>query len=97
MPIYQYKCSECGHQLEALQKLSDPRLELCPVCGVAALRKQLTAAAFSLKGTGWYATDFKDSDKKTKTGDADSKINDTSPGSESKSNNETQSDAGASS
>jgi len=64
MPIYQYKCTDCGHQLEALQKMSDSPLSVCPACQAPALRKQLTAAAFKLKGTGWYETDFKNSGTK---------------------------------
>ena len=64
MPIYQYKCTDCGHQLEALQKMSDPRLTDCPECQKPSLRKQLTAAAFKLKGSGWYETDFKNSGAK---------------------------------
>ena len=64
MPIYEYACDQCGHYLEALQKLSDEPLVFCPECGDAALRKQVSAAAFRLKGTGWYETDFKNSDKK---------------------------------
>lgn len=64
MPIYQYQCSECGHSLEALQKMSDPKLVDCPACNAPALKKQVTAAAFKLKGTGWYETDFKNSGKK---------------------------------
>ena len=64
MPIYEYVCDQCGHYLEALQKLSDEPLVFCPECGDAALRKQVSAAAFRLKGTGWYETDFKNSDKK---------------------------------
>ena len=64
MPIYEYVCDNCGHYLEALQKLSDEPLVFCPECGDAALRKQVSAAAFRLKGTGWYETDFKNSDKK---------------------------------
>ncbi len=63
MPIYQYRCAECGHSLEALQKMSDPKLTDCPACEASALTKQLTAAAFKLKGTGWYETDFKNSGK----------------------------------
>lgn len=63
MPIYQYRCAECGHSLEALQKMSDPKLTDCPACEAPALTKQLTAAAFKLKGTGWYETDFKNSGK----------------------------------
>ena len=59
MPIYAYKCGSCGHAKDVLQKLSDPPLAVCPACGAAAFSKQLTAAGFQLKGTGWYATDFK--------------------------------------
>jgi putative FmdB family regulatory protein len=59
MPIYAYKCASCGHAKDVLQKISDPLLTVCPVCGAAAFEKQLTAAGFQLKGSGWYATDFK--------------------------------------
>ena len=59
MPIYAYKCASCGHAKDVLQKISDPLLTVCPVCGAAAFAKQLTAAGFQLKGSGWYATDFK--------------------------------------
>lgn len=65
MPIYQYACGNCGHAMEALQKMSDAPLTDCPKCGEPALSKQLTAAAFKLKGTGWYETDFKNSNKNT--------------------------------
>jgi putative FmdB family regulatory protein len=59
MPIYEYRCAACGHQDEHLQKVSDALLATCPACGKAKYRKQLSAAGFHLKGTGWYATDFK--------------------------------------
>lgn len=59
MPIYAYKCSACGHARDVLQKMSDPVLTTCPACGADAFAKQLTAAGFQLKGSGWYATDFK--------------------------------------
>lgn len=59
MPIYAYKCDSCGHAQDVLQKLSDPLLTVCPACGQAAFKKQVTAAGFQLKGSGWYATDFK--------------------------------------
>lgn len=59
MPIYEYRCDACGHQKEHLQKMSDPVLTECPACGQAAYNKLLTAAGFQLKGSGWYATDFK--------------------------------------
>jgi putative FmdB family regulatory protein len=63
MPIYEYRCAACGHQLEALQKLTDSPLVDCPSCGKSRLRKLVTAAGFQLKGSGWYATDFKNSSK----------------------------------
>ena len=59
MPIYAYKCSACGFAKDVLQKISDPVLTDCPTCGAATYSKQLTAAGFQLKGSGWYATDFK--------------------------------------
>lgn len=64
MPIYEYRCSECGFQDEFLQKLSDPMMTVCPSCGKPALNKLLSAAGFQLKGSGWYATDFKGSGSK---------------------------------
>ena len=63
MPIYAYKCESCGHRQDVLQKMSDPVLTVCPACGASAFAKQLTAAGFQLKGSGWYATDFRDSGK----------------------------------
>ena len=59
MPIYAYRCASCGHAKDVLQKFSDPLLTTCPACGAEAFRKQLTAAGFQLKGSGWYVTDFK--------------------------------------
>jgi putative FmdB family regulatory protein len=59
MPIYAYKCGSCGHAKDVLQKISDAPLTVCPACGAAAFTKQLTAAGFQLKGSGWYATDFR--------------------------------------
>lgn len=59
MPIYAYKCGSCGHAQDVLQKISDAPLTVCPACGAAAFSKQLTAAGFQLKGSGWYATDFR--------------------------------------
>ena len=69
MPFYEYSCESCGHELEALQRLSAEPLVDCPACGAAALRKKVSAAAFRLKGTGWYETDFKDSGKPKTEGD----------------------------
>lgn len=65
MPIYEYRCSECGHQEEHLQKVSEAPLAQCPACGKNTYRKLLSAAGFQLKGSGWYATDFKGGAKKT--------------------------------
>ena len=61
MPIYEYRCSDCGHQEEFLQKVSDPLRTTCTKCGKESFSKMLTAAGFQLKGSGWYATDFKGS------------------------------------
>jgi len=75
MPIYAYRCASCGHTKDVLQKISDAPLTVCPACGASAFAKQVTAAGFQLKGSGWYATDFKGSGTKkpadgTKTDDA---------------------------
>jgi putative FmdB family regulatory protein len=59
MPIYEYRCGACGHEHEALRKVSEPPLTKCPACGKPKLKKLLSAAGFQLKGSGWYATDFK--------------------------------------
>lgn len=59
MPIYEYRCSDCGYQNEYLQKVYEPLMTLCPSCGQEAFRKLLSVAGFQLKGSGWYATDFK--------------------------------------
>ncbi|GAB2887705.1 zinc ribbon domain-containing protein [Paralcaligenes sp. KSB-10] len=59
MPIYAYKCSACGHEQDVLQKMSDPLLKVCPECGQSTYSKQVTAAGFQLKGSGWYVTDFR--------------------------------------
>ncbi|KJK00229.1 FmdB family transcriptional regulator [Burkholderiaceae bacterium 26] len=59
MPIYAYRCDACGHAKDVLQKMSDAPLTDCPACGAPAFKKQLTAAGFQLKGSGWYVTDFR--------------------------------------
>ena len=59
MPIYAYRCSSCGHAKDVLQKVSDPVLTTCPACGAETFAKQVTAAGFQLKGSGWYVTDFR--------------------------------------
>jgi putative FmdB family regulatory protein len=81
MPIYEYQCTQCGYQTEVLQKISDHPLKDCPECGKPTMKKMVTAAAFRLKGGGWYETDFKSGKKKNvhDTGDAsksDSKSSD---------------------
>ena len=73
MPIYEYQCQACGELTEALQKLSDAPLTRCPACGEEALRKKVSAAAFRLKGGGWYETDFKTGSKKNLAGEGDGK------------------------
>ena len=74
MPIYSYKCSHCGHAKDVRQKLSDAPLRVCPACGQPAMEKQVTAAGFQLKGSGWYATDFRGGSNK-----ADSKKSEEAP------------------
>ena len=69
MPIYEYQCEKCDHKLEKLQKISDDLLKDCPECGKPALKKLVSAAAFRLKGSGWYETDFKTGKKKNVAGD----------------------------
>jgi len=70
MPIYEYRCQSCGHELEKLQKMSDQPLVDCPECGQPALTKLVSAAGFRLKGGGWYETDFKKDGKRNLAGDA---------------------------
>jgi putative FmdB family regulatory protein len=71
MPIYAYKCASCGHAKDVLQKMSDAPLSVCPACGAATFEKQVTAAGFQLKGSGWYVTDFRDGNKGGKADKAD--------------------------
>ena len=71
MPIYEYQCQSCGSQTEALQKLGDAALLECPQCGEPALKKKVSAAAFRLKGGGWYETDFKTGSKKNLAGNGE--------------------------
>ena len=73
MPIYEYRCSACGHQDEHLQKVSERPLSKCPACGKKTYKKQLSAAGFQLKGSGWYATDFKTAGRKPAEKKADLK------------------------
>jgi putative FmdB family regulatory protein len=73
MPIYEYRCGECGHQEDHLQKIAEKPLSKCPACGKKAYKKMLSAAGFQLKGSGWYATDFKTAGKKPAEKKADLK------------------------
>ena len=70
MPIYEYECQLCNHELEKLQKVSDAPLADCPACGKPGLRRKISAAGFRLKGGGWYETDFKSGNKKNLAGDS---------------------------
>lgn len=76
MPIYEYQCQACQHELEALQKMSDAPLVDCPECGAPRLRKKVSAAAFRLKGGGWYETDFKTKGQKNLAQSGDGKSGD---------------------
>lgn len=69
MPIYEYRCDNCGHELETIQKMSDAPLTHCPACDQETLRKKVSAAGFRLKGGGWYETDFKSDKKRNVAGD----------------------------
>ena len=91
MPIYEYACASCDHHLEALQKISEDPLVFCPECGEESLRKMVSAAAFVLKGSGWYETDFKNSGKEKPK---DTKASDGQPA--SKNSSDTKSGDGAS-
>ena len=69
MPIYEYRCAVCAHQLEALQKMSEEPLSDCPACHAPELKKQISAVSFRLSGSGWYETDFKTKDQRNISGD----------------------------
>ena len=73
MPIYEYRCTACGHELEAIQKISDAPLSECPACGEPSLTKLMSAPGFRLKGSGWYETDFKKGGKQRNLAESDSK------------------------
>lgn len=95
MPIYEYACTACGHQLESLQKISDAPLVKCPECGEDTLTKQISKVAFQLKGTGWYETDFKDK-KKPADKDGGKTESKSESKSDSKSDTSSKSDSSAS-
>jgi len=79
MPIYEYRCQSCGHELERLQRLSEPVLTDCPSCGKARLQRLISAAGFRLKGAGWYETDFKQGNKRNLVDAAGSKAEGAAP------------------
>lgn len=83
MPIYEYRCESCGHELEAIQKLSEAALVKCPVCEKDTLKKRISAAGFRLKGGGWYETDFKSGKKRNVAGEEGGKTGSDSQSSES--------------
>ena len=84
MPIYGYRCQSCGHELEAMQKFNEAVLTKCPSCAKPTLTKLVSAAGFQLKGSGWYATDFKGGSKKTGEGEKSDKSEEKSPSSDTK-------------
>lgn len=90
MPIYEYKCTECDHRLEKLQKMSDDPLKDCPECDKSALTKLVSASSFKLKGTGWYETDFKGK-KKAESAPSDKSASSKTEGKESKSDSKPES------
>ena len=102
MPIYAYRCGTCGHAKDVLQKISDPLLTVCPACGAETFTKQVTAAGFQLKGSGWYVTDFRGGNKTSEAPVADAKGSDGASKSEGSSDtkgaakNDAKSDAGGS-
>jgi putative FmdB family regulatory protein len=95
MPIYEYRCTLCGQEHEALQKVSEPPLSQCPACGKPGLQKLLTAAGFQLKGSGWYATDFKGGAKKSEEKKKSDAKTDTKTETKPETKTETKSEASA--
>jgi len=98
MPIYEYRCSSCGHELEALQKFSDPALTTCPSCRAETLVKRVSAAGFQLKGSGWYVTDFRGGGKASPGaakpgGEASGSAPTDAPGAKSEAKSETKTEA----
>lgn len=91
MPIYEYLCGACGHQLEAFQKMTEEPLTECPACHKLKLSKLISAAGFQLKGTGWYATDFKNKGKQPEKKSDNQSPDTTNVGAETKSDTKTES------
>ena len=94
MPIYAYRCEACGHQKDVLQKISDNPLTVCPACNKESFKKQLTAPGFQLKGSGWYATDFKQSGTSSAPAAAATAAGDTSASSTASAASSGSSDSG---
>ena len=104
MPIYEYRCGQCGHEFETIQKVSEEPLKTCPACHEDTLVKKVSAAGFRLKGGGWYETDFKKGSKRNvaesggkESGDGGSSSSDSAAKSESSSSGGKSSDSGSSS
>jgi len=98
MPIYEYRCQACGHQEEFLQRVNEPPFTECPVCHKPTFQKLLSAAGFQLKGSGWYATDFKNKSSKPaekKTDDKPESKSDAKPEKKTESKTESKSEASA--
>lgn len=95
MPIYEYRCEACGHEEEFLQKISAEPLTDCPACGKPELKRKISAAAFRLKGGGWYETDFKNSNQKNLAGERDAKGGDSGGKSDSGSTDKSGGDKAA--
>ena len=93
MPIYEYQCEACGYKFEKLQKISDDPLKVCPSCGASKLSKLVSAAAFRLKGGGWYETDFKTSGRRNVSDSEKSKTTDSSEKSSTKESGEKKNDS----
>ena len=93
MPIYEYRCENCGHELEAVQRISDSPLVKCPKCDADALKKRISAAGFRLKGGGWYETDFKSGKKKNVSGSESASSSTTSSNSSSESSSNSSSES----
>ena len=93
MPIYEYRCASCGARQEVLQKLSDPPLTDCPSCGRPSMQKLVSAAGFQLKGSGWYATDFRDGSKASKGNGKDSGKDESKSGDDRKPKDEAKAEA----
>jgi putative FmdB family regulatory protein len=97
MPIYEYRCDNCGHEVEVLQKINEPPLVTCPECATDGLKKKISAAGFRLKGGGWYETDFKSGGKKNVTSADSSSGSSTASSNDSKSSTPSAGDSSSSS